>query len=122
MRAWQVLVVGLALAALAGGAIVAGCFSPDKPDCAFACAQGSHSCPDGYECRADFYCHRIGSTGACLGFADGGGPDAAVDAAPPDAGVDAPAPDAHIDAPAPDAPAPDAAIDAPEIDADIDAL
>lgn len=56
----------LALAAVLTCA--AGCFSPDNPMCAFTCGDsvgnGRH-CPDDYECRADGYCHLLGSTGTC---------------------------------------------------------
>lgn len=92
---------------------LAGCFSPDEPLCVFACAEAPHECPSGYECRADQYCHKIGTSGLCPGFSnvDGAIDAPMTDARMPDASVDAPI-DAAIDAPA---------IDAPDIDADIDA-
>ncbi len=39
---------------------VSGCFNPDTPDVAFRCGE-SGECPDGYECRDDGCCHKIGS-------------------------------------------------------------
>jgi len=50
----------LALAPL----LMASCFSPDEPVCAYACGDNG-VCPDNYECRADNYCHKLGSTGIC---------------------------------------------------------
>ena len=47
----------------------AGCFSPDKPTCSYACADVEPKCPDDYECRTDGYCHLKGSTTACF-FSD----------------------------------------------------
>ena len=44
----------------------AGCFSPDKPSCSYACADVEPKCPEDYECRTDGYCHLKGSTTACL--------------------------------------------------------
>lgn len=48
---------------------VAGCFHPQKPSCSYVCGDSTPKCPDDYECRADGYCHLIGSTDACL-FSD----------------------------------------------------
>jgi hypothetical protein len=50
-------------------ALAAGCFNPDKPSCSYACNDADPRCPDDYECRADGYCHLIGSTDECL-FSD----------------------------------------------------
>src|SRR5262249_26019912 len=86
---------------------LAGCFSPDEPLCVFACTEAPHECPSGYECRSDNYCHKMGTSGLCPGFAN------------VDASTDAPA-DARIDAPPETEGGVDAAIDAP-IDAAIDA-
>lgn len=36
-----------------------GCFDPDIPDTAFRCGENGE-CPDGYECREDGCCHKIG--------------------------------------------------------------
>lgn len=91
---------------------LAGCFSPDEPLCVFSCAEQPKECPSGYECRADNFCHKIGTSGLCPGFSNA---DASIDASMPDA----PMPDASIDGSI-DAPI-DAAIDAADIDADIDA-
>lgn len=43
----------------------AGCFSPDKPICSYACADTEPRCPESYECRADGYCHLVGTVSAC---------------------------------------------------------
>jgi hypothetical protein len=49
-------------------ALLAGCFTPETPDCTFRCdrsvGNGGH-CPDGYSCADDGYCHRNGFTGMC---------------------------------------------------------
>jgi hypothetical protein len=50
------------------------CFNPDEPVCAFVCGTGG-KCPDNYECRADNYCHRKGTTEACPGYSDASVPD-----------------------------------------------
>lgn len=57
----------LLVAALALG--FCGCFNVDKPVCSYACATSDPKCPEDYECRTDGYCHRIGTTDACL-FSD----------------------------------------------------
>ena len=49
---------------------LAGCFNFDEPICAYACSPSTSgsagtSCPDDYECRADGYCHKQGTTEAC---------------------------------------------------------
>jgi hypothetical protein len=93
--------VALAVAALGAAAGVGGCFNPDKPACAFSCAEAPHTCPAGFVCGADNLCHDPTSTGAC-GITFG-------DAAITDAGEDAPARDA----------AADTASDAAEVRADV---
>ena len=70
---------------------LAGCFNFDEPDCSYACTPSTPSntgkpaqaCPDSYECRADGYCHKQGSTAAC-GFSDAAVSDqsAVVDLSP----------------------------------------
>ena len=54
---------------LFGVSVLSGCYQVDEPVCAYACAVGSElgaqACPADYECRADRYCHRKGSTAAC---------------------------------------------------------
>jgi hypothetical protein len=59
----------LASLALALATGFAGCFNPDQPTCSYICSESEPRCPDSYECRADNYCHLVGSTEAC-GFAD----------------------------------------------------
>ncbi len=39
--------------------VLPGCFDPDIPDTAFRCGENGE-CPDGYECREDGCCHKIG--------------------------------------------------------------
>jgi hypothetical protein len=47
-------------------ALVAGCFSPKEPECAFGCDfAGDRLCPEGYTCQNDNYCHRNDHPGAC---------------------------------------------------------
>ncbi|HJZ84722.1 MAG TPA: hypothetical protein VKN99_06095 [Polyangia bacterium] len=113
----------LVLSALGLAALFAGCFNPEEPVCEFACAQAPNQCPSGYECRADHYCHRVGTTGPCPNFpgTEASLPDAPIDAnlgdGEADGMPDAPPPDARADAPPPDAPPPDAPLpDAPETD------
>lgn len=48
--------------------LLGGCYQVDEPVCAYACGAssgGASSCPRSYECRADNYCHKVGSTAAC---------------------------------------------------------
>jgi len=75
-----VWLVALALGAWAAAAAgLAGCFHPDKPACAFSCAEPPHTCPTGFVCGADNLCHDPTSTGSCriiFGDADTGGDDA----------------------------------------------
>lgn len=60
----------LLLAALAAPLFAAaGCFNPDQPSCSYACADSDPKCPDDYECRADGYCHLIGTGETACGFA-----------------------------------------------------
>jgi hypothetical protein len=66
-----------------------GCFNYSEPVCSFSCGTGDAGadfCPGNYECRADGYCHKIGTTEAC-GFSDAAvSPDlsAVIDQGPPD--------------------------------------
>ena len=62
---------------------VAGCFSPDKPTCSYACADVEPRCPEDYECRSDGYCHLVGSTTMCL-FSDAAMPQDMSVTMPPD--------------------------------------
>ena len=62
---------------------VAGCFSPDKPTCSYACSDTEPRCPVDYECRTDGYCHLVGTTTACL-FSDAAVPQDMSAATPPD--------------------------------------
>jgi len=57
--------VTVAVAALLA-ALVAGCFSPRQPACAFSCAAPPHSCPPQYACADDGFCHRAGDSGECM--------------------------------------------------------
>ena len=61
-RRWRLAVVGLGAAALV---LLARCFQPDLPACAYRCNTAEPRCPDEYECRSDGYCHLKGSTEAC---------------------------------------------------------
>ena len=54
----------LFLIAAALAAIVASCFSPDQPACAFSCAT-THTCPTSYVCAPDGFCHRADAQGLC---------------------------------------------------------
>jgi hypothetical protein len=49
----------------------AGCFDPDQPTCSYVCSESEPRCPQDYECRADNYCHLVGSVAEC-GFSDAG--------------------------------------------------
>jgi hypothetical protein len=83
---------------------VGGCFNYSEPVCSFSCGTGDAAadlCPGNYECRADGYCHKIGTTEACE-FSDAAvspdlsaipdqGPDLASDGGPGDQGSEAPA-------------------------------
>ena len=125
--AGAVRALAVALAALA----LVACYKTPDPACAFACqAGGDESCPDGYTCRADNMCKRVGvpddlvcpdlpTDASVIDTPVDGEPDASEpDASEPDAGVDAAVIDAAvIDAAAIDA----AAIDADETDATVDA-
>lgn len=83
-----------ALLVLASSAIVAGCFDPRRPGCAFSCA-GDRRCPEGYLCGDDGLCHREDGQGTCDLPPQN---DAALDGAPDGAS------DGATDAPGPDAP------------------
>ena len=69
----------IALLALACG----GCFDVDKPVCSYVCADVDPKCPEDYECRADGYCHKVGSTAACA-FSDAAVPIDMAVSVPPD--------------------------------------
>lgn len=50
------------------GLSLAGCFSPEEPDCTFRCDDSvgnSNHCPENYTCQADGYCHKNGTSSAC---------------------------------------------------------
>jgi hypothetical protein len=84
---------GLALTACAAvaGMLVTGCFNPQKPACAFSCAEPPHTCPSGYLCGADNLCHDPRNTQACgiVVLSDAGADtgDAAQDAGARDSGA-----------------------------------
>ena len=84
---WLVALAVAALGAAASG--VAGCFNPDKPACAFSCAEPPHTCPAGFVCGADSLCHDPTSTGTCrITFGDADTTDAGEDAAARDSAPD----------------------------------
>lgn len=95
---WLLALVG----AVSLTVLTAGCFDPKKPEVAFRCGSNG-ACPDGYECRDDGCCHRIGSPdepGTACPF----GPDSGTDAGDVDADTDASLQDAAlVDAGDPDA-------------------
>ena len=86
-----VWLVALALGAWASVATgLAGCFHPDKPACAFSCADPPHTCPTGFVCGADNLCHDPTSSGSCRITLDDAATDTgADDAAASDARADA---------------------------------
>ena len=90
--------------------LLAGCFGPSKPNCAFRCGAAGE-CPADYMCGGDGRCHLV--TGGGLAVCQDQLADAAVDARVVDGGPDAP----MIDG-APDAPMIDGAADAPMVDAE----
>ena len=44
---------------------VAGCFSPNRPPCAFSCVDDG-ICPTGYSCQSDGLCHLDDDQGVCV--------------------------------------------------------
>jgi hypothetical protein len=60
------LTIPLAVALLFSAFGLASCFSTGMDTCEFRCS-ASHSCPPGYECRGDGYCHQENSVGGCQG-------------------------------------------------------
>ncbi|MBI5477930.1 MAG: SUMF1/EgtB/PvdO family nonheme iron enzyme [Deltaproteobacteria bacterium] len=60
-RGWP-LVVLVVVPAIGG----ISCVSDRGPLCAFSCDDGI--CPEGFECRADAYCHVVGTEEPCEGF------------------------------------------------------
>jgi hypothetical protein len=87
---------GLGLVALGAAGGAAGCFSPDKPSCAFSCAEPPHTCPTGFVCGADNLCHDPTSAAACrITFSDAASDTAqdATDGADSADAVDASRPD-----------------------------
>jgi hypothetical protein len=91
------ILVGAALGLWVGAG---GCYSPNFGDVAFECGVGG-GCPDGYECRADDRCWRLGVEEE-RADAD----STRADASSPDAGsrADASAPPDDASGPSPDAP------------------
>jgi hypothetical protein len=59
--------------ALLIAAVLAGCYNPPQPDCAFVCGPGG-ACPADYTCAADHRCHRNGAPDSlmCPALTDGG--------------------------------------------------
>jgi hypothetical protein len=53
------------LALIAAVLVLAGCFSPDQPLCAYSCGDTDPKCPDNYVCLSDGYCHLHGDPTAC---------------------------------------------------------
>jgi hypothetical protein len=74
-----------AWAAAAAG--LTGCFHPDKPACAFSCAEPPHTCPTDFVCGADNLCHDPTSTGSCRIILGDAATDAGDDPATADAGA-----------------------------------
>lgn len=77
------------------GSLVAGCFSPKQPACAFSCVAAPNRCPENYACGDDGLCHRAGANSACAltppAGADAGSDGARpYDASPGDESSDAP--------------------------------
>ena len=68
--------------------LIGGCFSPDKPACAFSCATPPHTCPAGWTCGTDDVCHNPDSTGLCLIVIDAAQSDGDTDGDTSDGGVD----------------------------------
>jgi hypothetical protein len=58
-----VAILRLGLALLLAAA--AGCFSPNRPPCAFSCVDDG-ICPSGYSCQSDGICHRDDGQGVCV--------------------------------------------------------
>jgi hypothetical protein len=80
-RRW--LSATLVLLGLLAGLGLSQCYAPSYADCAFRCGSTAPLCPDEYQCQADGYCHRPGSTTKCaialdLATASDLGADAAV--------------------------------------------
>jgi hypothetical protein len=63
----------------------AGCFNPDQPACSYACADSDPRCPYDYECRADGYCHLVGTGDTTCNFTP-----------PADMSMSLPADQAHV--------------------------
>ena len=90
------VVLGLALAVVAGVSAAPSCYNPKLPQCGFICGPGG-ACPEDYACASDNRCHLNGSPSDLVC-----GPPLDAPIARPDAAIDAPidAPiDADIDAP-----------------------
>src|SRR5262249_60553159 len=91
-------------------AALAGCFSPDLPDCAFRCGPDD-GCPGSMTCGGDGFCHH-GSSSVCLpssGTPDSrtGTPDSRTgtpDSRTPVPGADPPAPPPDGEPPPPPTP------------------
>ena len=60
---------------------VAGCFTPSHDRCAVSCA-ADQSCPRGFSCLSDGFCHASPSESLCAINNSDGGVDAPIDAGP----------------------------------------
>ena len=84
---WLVALAVGAWASVAAG--LTGCFHPDKPACAFSCADPPHTCPTGFVCGADNLCHDPTSSAACRITLDDAATDTGADAGKSDTMSDA---------------------------------
>jgi hypothetical protein len=82
---------GLALAVAVAAAVVAGCFSPQQPACAFSCGPAGE-CPTDYTCGGDGLCHRDDGVGQCLLAPQDGGQDSSDDSSDDASASDAASP------------------------------
>ncbi len=57
------------------GLVLAGCYNPAIPDCAYSCVSADSECPSGLTCDvAQHACRIAGATGACAAPGVDGGP------------------------------------------------